>query len=286
LQRINSIISILSWDTPEYIENLLNSLKFHKPSAKPYVIIILDQGSDIETRTILEKNENSQVEVIYNNQNIGFSKGQNKVYDYAKSKYNLEYFCCVNSDVKVEQDLWLDELIKPFEINEKIGITGPLPLQLDWWGVGHHVMEIDAKNGKFDIISGCLFVTSKNNIKKLGLFDEIFTPAYFEDSDLNMRYKKADLKLVYVPINFKHDYLDEVKKTSKKKAVELKKEYGNFHYKNAKKFINRWAKKGLLREGLNNRLTGFSKYVQFNFFDKKKTMVLSLKKTIKKIISS
>jgi GT2 family glycosyltransferase len=280
------IISILSWDTPEYIENLLNSLQLHRPSSKSFSIIILDQGSGKETQTILEKYKNKQVEIIYNHQNIGFSKGHNTIFEYAKSKYDFNYFCCVNSDVKLEEDFWLDKLIRPFEKNENVGISGPMPLRLDWWGVGHEVTEKDTLEEKYDIISGCLFLTSKSNIEKLGLFDEVFTPAYHEDADLNMRYKKAGLKLIYVPVKFKHNYLDGVKKTANKKREDLMNIYGNFYYRNAKIFINRWVKKGLLRKGMSNKWTGYYKYVQFNFFDIQRNLILALKKTVKKVIFS
>lgn len=280
----NAIISILSWDTPEYIDNLLNSLKEHQPSIKSYHIIILDQGSDSKTLEVLRKHNHKQLEIIYNSENIGFSKGHNKIYQYACKKYDFKYFCCVNSDIKIGQDLWLDQLIMPFEKDNNTGITGPAALNLDWSGVGYEVGDSELRDGKFDTISGCMFLTSKTNIEKLGLFDEIYSPAYFEDTDLNMRYKSKGLKLVYIPLAFKHDYLDAVKKTTTEKSIELKEEFGNFHYKNAKIFINRWVKKGLIRSGIKNRCVGYYKYVLFNMNDLYKRFIITLKRSTKRVL--
>lgn len=279
-----SIISILSWDTPEYIDNLLISLKEHQPSINSYNIIILDQGSGSKTLEVLKKHDHKQLEIIYNSQNIGFSKGHNKIYRYACKKHDFDYFCCVNSDIKIEQDFWLDQLIMPFEKYDNTGITGPAALNLDWSGVGYEVSDSALRNGKFDTISGCLFLTSKSNIEKFGLFDEIYSPAYFEDTDLNMRYKSKGLKLVYVPLAFKHDYLDDEKKTSSEKSIELKDEFGNFHYKNAKIFINRWVRKGLIRSGIKNHFIGYYEYILFNLNDLYNRVIIILKRSAKRVL--
>ena len=66
---------------------------------------------------------------------------------------------------------WVEMLVKPFESDPKIGITGPLQLHDDY---------ADA-----DVIIGfCLCISRKVLDKAGGLLDEVFSPGGGEDIDL------------------------------------------------------------------------------------------------------
>jgi len=75
--------------------------------------------------------------------------------------------------------------------------------EYDWNNVyAKHVGVNEVDNGQFDgtretdFITGCLFITKAEVLKKIGLFDERYC-LYFEDSDLGMRIKNAGFKLIF-----------------------------------------------------------------------------------------
>jgi len=55
------------------------------------------------------------------------------------------------------------------------------------------------KNKEPDWVQGCAMLIPKNVIEKIGVLDEGFSIAYFEDFDLCLRAKKAGYKINYLP---------------------------------------------------------------------------------------
>jgi GT2 family glycosyltransferase len=49
------------------------------------------------------------------------------------------------------------------------------------------------------------FVVGEEVVEKIGLFDEIYYPAYFEDSDFIRRVEKAGLTVTRFPVSVSHD---------------------------------------------------------------------------------
>ena len=106
------IISILVWDSPRYVENLLKSLfSDHAISRSPYEVYVVDQGSEQETKDVLARYK-EHIHLIELEKNIGFGEGHNLVYKKAQAGPAFDYFCVVNSDIKFTQDNWLDSMMR------------------------------------------------------------------------------------------------------------------------------------------------------------------------------
>jgi len=246
--HVDSIICILVWKYPEYIEGLLARLAAYSVSQNPYVIYILDQVSDERTKRILDE-YNNLFELVRLPSNIGFSAGHNLVYRTASRQYEFEYFVPVNSDIAFEENGWLDKINSPITAHPQSALAGPTGLRIctepQIYGDCRIVTEDDMLKGKFDTISGSVFSIKNTVISTIGLFDEIFSPGYFEDTDLNLRCKANGFKLMYAPIKHKHDYLD-IKNTERDRAL-LMEEYGNFHERNRRIFIARWEPQDFMK---------------------------------------
>lgn len=239
------IISILAWDAPEYTENLLRSLLVdYKPGHVAFDVYVLDQGSGQPTKEVLNR-YSSQINLISLEENIGFSRGHNMIYETAKKKHKFKYFCPINSDVQLQEDCWLDKLVAALEKDPLNAIAGPFGVNIINYGnnlgSGMQASLEEMAKGSFDFISGSICLVRAEVADKLGLFDEAYSPAYFEDVDMNLRYKKADFKLVYCPVMCRHGYLGHMSSTSKVKRKELLSKYGEYQEKNRRLFVERWG---------------------------------------------
>ena len=82
-------------DTLECIESI------KKINTKNYKIIAIDNNSGSEKD--LKKLKKVVDDLIINNKNIGFAKGNNKGIDLAKEKYNPKYIAVINNDTIIQQ---------------------------------------------------------------------------------------------------------------------------------------------------------------------------------------
>lgn len=157
--------------------------------------------------------------------NIGFAAGNNLGFRQAL-KDHADIICLINNDTVVPSDLVKNILASPIG-EKKVGAVGGLiyfakgfefqknyrPADLGrviWYAGGLHdwnnvyathlgVDEVD--RGQYDglkptdFITGCLFITRREVLEKVGLFDERYC-LYFEDSDLCLRIKQAGLQLL------------------------------------------------------------------------------------------
>ena len=215
-------IIILNWNNWADTEECLKSLENNDyPNCE---VVVVDNGSD-EKLEILD----SKIKVIYNEENLGFSEGNNIGIRYAL-KNGADYVLLLNNDT-IASDDFLGKLVEAGESNKKIGFLGPKiyslaedikvrPSDLDdnkqIWFAGGRVNwlynkgtmkgygEID--KGQYDLpalqetkyITGCCLLAKREAIKKIGLMpDEYFL--YYEDADWSLRAKKLGFKVVFVP---------------------------------------------------------------------------------------
>lgn len=90
----------------EYIEKYMDMIKCR--------IVIVDNASANDSGKRLEQYYNGKeyCDVILNKENIGFARGNNVGYTYAKEKYNPDYIIIMNNDVLINDDKFLDKIEK------------------------------------------------------------------------------------------------------------------------------------------------------------------------------
>lgn len=157
--------------------------------------------------------------------NIGFAAGNNLGFRKALEDEN-DILVLINNDTLVPEDFILKVLASPIS-DKNVGAVGGLIYfakgfefenkykkdelgRVIWYAGGiydwnnvyaKHIGVNEVDNGRFDgqvetdFITGCLFITKSEVLKKVGLFDERYF-LYFEDSDLGMRIKNAGYKLI------------------------------------------------------------------------------------------
>lgn len=175
-----------------------------------YEILIADDGSNDLTVDI--EQVISGLCVIRNAENLRFLKNCNNAAKYAKGKYIL----FLNNDTQVQEN-WLAPLIELIERDRTIGMVGSKLVYPDgrlqeaggiiWrdgsaWNYGNRSdPELPEYNyvKEVDYISGAAIMICHELWKEIGGFDERFTPAYCEDSDLAFEVRKHGYKVMYQP---------------------------------------------------------------------------------------
>ncbi len=198
-------------DTVACVESILKS------AYQEYRIVIVDNGAKDKEKIIQNDFLNKHTDIVASEKNLGFSGGNNLGIQYAKKKYDPDYYLLLNNDTVILNDT-LSELVEHCNIIENTGlVTGKIfyysQPEVIWYAGGvfnyktgiadQPVLGVDESsenNGCIDVTfaTGCVMLLPRNVIEKIGLLDEEYF-LYAEDTDYCCRIMQAGYKLVYVP---------------------------------------------------------------------------------------
>ena len=217
------------------IENALKSLAVLNI---PIEIIVICNGNDQDLIDFVKKSKEITRYCIQS-ENLGVARSWNV--GFHMSQY--DYVLFMNDDVILKDDSALNEMLNLLNTNPEIGNIGP---QGSFWkNFEHEKFYTENVPGKADVVSGFFFITKKSVFKKIGGFDNNYTPAGCEEIDYCFNVTKNKyLNYIYPTDSILHStvhgisardtdikYLD---KTINTKVLDLKnKEY----------LKNKWSKK-------------------------------------------
>jgi GT2 family glycosyltransferase len=226
-------------------------------SILPYEIIIADDLSTDNTKIIESYIKN--IIIIHNDKKYNFLLNCNRASRFASGKYII----FLNNDTKVNKE-WLISLFNLIESDEKIGMVGskliyPNGLLQEAGGIVfndgscsnfgrgcnpdlpeyNYVKEVD-------YISGASIIVRKSLWDNIGGFDERFSPAYYEDTDLAFELRKLGYKVVYQP----KSVVIHFEGISNGKNIKLG--IKQFQEVNKYKFYKKWQQELVNQENRNN----------------------------------
>lgn len=193
----------------EVTYNCLASLMV-SPNEASFEIILVDDGSKDETLNIADLI--GGITVLRNETALGFVRTCNKGGVVARGRYIV----MLNNDTEVGPR-WLDELLHVFRTQDRVGMVGAKLLYpngtlqeaggIVWnngdpWNYGRGANPYDPRYNYLrdvDYLSGACVMLSKPLWDDLRGFDELFAPAYFEDTDLAFRVRAKGLRTIYMP---------------------------------------------------------------------------------------
>lgn len=176
-------------------------------------IIIVDDGSDKEDvdelmRLVkLLQEESDQIVLLRNQQNLGFSSSVNR----GVAESDADFIVLLNTDVYPEKD-FLDAAIKDLAQDENLFGVGMMDKSIESnntvlrgrgvasWQKGflvHARGEVDKSDTFW--ISGGSSIIRRELFVKLGGFDTLYNPFYWEDIDLSYRARKSGYKIIFEP---------------------------------------------------------------------------------------
>lgn len=148
----------------------------------------------------------SRATFIKNEQNLGFSAGNNVGIRYSLEKM-AKFLLLISVDVEVERG-FLGQLVACSLANTASGILSPLTLgadkgvcfsggKIDWLRMKLVCEKKRPKNSilSVDFVLGCAMLIRSNVFAKIGLFDEDFF-SYLGDVDFSCRGKRAGFEIM------------------------------------------------------------------------------------------
>ena len=163
------------------------------------------------------KGVSKQLFLIKNNQNQGFTGGNNIGINFALGTIDPDYVLLLNNDTVVDKN-FLGELVFYAEENLYVGVMGPkiyyydMPNQIQvtsarldlWTGRNSLVGDGEIDHGQYnsisvtDYVSGACFFIRRDVIDKVGWLDSNFK-CYWEETDYCMSVRKLGYKCIYYP---------------------------------------------------------------------------------------
>lgn len=206
-------IILINWNSFKFTNDCLISLS--KADYENKRVIVVDNDSQDNSLSEL-KSLHDWVDYVENNDNLGFTGGNNEGIKYALEK-DFDYILLLNNDTIVEPD-FLSELI-PFFQDPVVGAVQPKILyehdrDLLWnaGGTFHKIFTVSRTIGEnkrdseiysidreIDWITGCAFMVRADIIRKVGLTSDVYFYGCYDDVDWSIRIREAGYKLLYSP---------------------------------------------------------------------------------------
>jgi GT2 family glycosyltransferase len=250
-------VIIVNWNLKEHLEECLQSLRSYGVSLAIETIVVDNASTDgsaemVETRF-------SEVLLIENSDNVGFSRANNQAMEVASGRY---IFLLNNDTLLFEGSLQI--LIDYMDDNPGVGLCGPRVVNEDGsmqirskgrypsiaTALGHFFLPSSRqhrgqqplgfyehqdinKARSMDWVSGCALLVRREAIEAVGMLDaDVFM--YCEDVDWCYRMNRAGWQVSYVPSSVVLHYGGKSMKKQKGKAVGAHKDgliafYGKYH---------------------------------------------------------
>lgn len=225
-----------------HTDRAIAALEAH--TERSFELLVVDNASEDETAARLS--EAPGVRLTLNDRNLGFGPATNQGAAQARG----EYLALINSDAFVHEG-WLEPLLETLA-EPDIGAVVPRYLHPD--GSLQEAGGLLAQDGTVklygdgdDPAKGCYrfrrtvdygsavcMLLRRETFTRLGGFDDVYAPAYYEDADLCLRLAEQGQSVVYQP----RSTVTHVKYGSGglEEAVELS-------ARNRRSFVERWSRR-------------------------------------------
>lgn len=261
-------IIILCYNKVEVTKKCLKAL-FENTKYPNFEVILLDNGSVDETPDYL-LTFGETVKYIRVEKNLGFVGGNNYASQFAKG----DFIVFLNNDTE-PQSGWLTHLLRTFDYHKDAGAAGSMLIFSDGklqeaggvifndasgWNYGRNDSPSDSKYSycrEVDYCSGAALMIRKDLFNQIGKFDERFSPAYYEDTDLCFNVRKFGYKVYYNPFS------KVVHHEGATAGTDLNSGFKRFQVINLPKFIDKW------KEELKHQYPNDAK-LRFKFCDRNK----------------
>jgi GT2 family glycosyltransferase len=205
------LVLLVDYNSSELVPGVLESIQEDKINVS---ILIVDNGSKVESYKQLKKITDPRVCLIRIEKNLGVGGGNNYGLEYAKINFpDIDYVFLLNTDAYCCRNI-LYELVQILKNNPDAASITPkidMPDGTPWYGgsmidyntgVVSQFIPISPDNKKtyfeVDVFNGCAVLFDFQKLQNTGfLNDKLFM--YYEEADLSLRLHKLGYKNLYCP---------------------------------------------------------------------------------------
>jgi GT2 family glycosyltransferase len=195
---VNNAIRLIP-DIAEWLENFIYSEKKIE-----WEIIVRLNNNNLDEEALKSSIPNKyfeKIKIFNDNYNIGFGAGHNKNI----SESTGDFILILNDDLGFRDFKWLEDGLNKIVKNRNIALVGasnnPKSITKNFGNGEHSVTELSSS---ILYCEASILLASKSILDKIGLFDEDFNWAMFEDSDLSFRVQKNGYKIGWIEIPHEH----------------------------------------------------------------------------------
>ena len=118
-------------DTLRCVNSILDNVNY-----PDYNIVVVDNGSPNDSGKKLESHfgSKSEIQIILNQENLGFARGNNVGYKYAKETLKSDFIALINNDTIIDQPDFIERVLQQFS-RSRFHVLGPDIISLK---DGHH----------------------------------------------------------------------------------------------------------------------------------------------------
>lgn len=215
-------IIIVNWNTKQLVLDCLETIYANKLRSKWKVVVVDNASKDGSVDSF--RAVYPQVEVVANNENVGFSAANNQIL----MRNDSQYYLLLNSDTYVIGDV-LQRSIEFMDSSPDVGVMGCRVLNPDKslqftcskfptvFGKFKQIFQFGKLSGgqyksdelmtdwlrdstrDVDVISGCYLLVRNKVINEVGVLDEEYF-FFGEETDWCFRIKKQGWRLVFSPV--------------------------------------------------------------------------------------
>lgn len=207
---IRASILVVEYRTAEYLEGCLRALLASELPRDAFEIIVVDNASPTPVDHVRERVP--QARWIHLRRNLGFAGGS----ALGLSRARGEIICGVNPDCRVSPS-WLAEVLAAFDRDERVGVVGSKILhpgttvlqhaggRLFPNGRSEHLGANEPDRGQHDTerdcdyVCGAAFAVRRATVDEVGYLSPAYYPAYYEETELCTRARRAGWRVVYAP---------------------------------------------------------------------------------------
>jgi GT2 family glycosyltransferase len=216
-------VVIVVWNGEEYIDRCLRSVLDQTVAAR--TIVVVDNASDDRSREIVSElapraaGRGVDLRVVEKTENTGFTAGANEgLRLLLAAPASHDVVVLLNQDAELDAS-WLASVSAAMNEDARVGAVGSRLLTADGSllqhaggytdrprRIGRHYGHREAASAgghdqprEVEFVTAAAVALRAAALREVGLFDEVFSPGYYEDVDLCWRLREANWKVLYLP---------------------------------------------------------------------------------------
>ncbi len=225
-------IIIPVWNQLDITRRCIESIKSH--TEYPCSLILIDNCSDAATGNYLKNlaDKNGSINLIRNEENIGFIKATNQGLKISSSPY----VCLMNNDTIATKG-WLGKMVQLAESDSRIGLVNPKSESPGTLSLEEYSLRLSHNKGQYVETNQCMgfcMLIKREVIDRIGYLDEIYGMGGFDDTDFSKRTDLAGYKCVCAKEAYVyHDWHTSFGKDENREKLVRK---------NEEIFVNKWGR--------------------------------------------